>query len=429
MADTPVTPPTPVVPTTAPNRNTQTDPLAYSQIADAWAGSLPAYNTYLEALGDNVEFNAQSAFDSASEALASAASAADDEASAAISAAEAAVSAASAIGAPGTSATSTTSNTISTGSKTFTVQTGKLFTPGQAIVVADVAAPATNYLFGQVTSYNSGTGELVLSVSVASGGGTLSDWIISISANPGASSPSIARIVRTSNTIITSANNTQLIDITSGTFTQTFDPAASLGDGFYCYVRNSGTGIITLDPNGAETIDGAATSILYPGETIIITCNGSSLSSVRISEADGTSYVRVNTGNGFGSTNTTVRRFTTTEFNVGTAVTYADSATLGATFTVNKDGLYEIIYWDAYSSAGGEVAITKNSAALTSAPTSIPVANLIAWSSQNTGNAPVMASATVYLLSGDVIRAQPQSFMNATVANRTVFSIRRLTHE
>lgn len=71
MADTPVSPPTPVVPTAAPNRNTTTDPLAYSQIADAWAGSLPAYNAYLLALGANVEFNAESAFDSAAEALAS----------------------------------------------------------------------------------------------------------------------------------------------------------------------------------------------------------------------------------------------------------------------------------------------------------------------------------------------------------------------
>lgn len=60
----------------------------------------------------------------------------------------------------------------------------------------------------------------------------------------------------------------------SSTFTLALTAAATLGDGWYCYVRNTGSGIITIDPNGAETIDGAATLKVRPGGAIMIHCNG-----------------------------------------------------------------------------------------------------------------------------------------------------------
>ena len=76
-------------------------------------------------------------------------------------------------------ATSTTSLAVGTGSKSLTIETGKGFQIGQSIRIASTVSPA-NYMDGQVTSYNSGTGALVVNVTAIGGTGTLAVWTISI---------------------------------------------------------------------------------------------------------------------------------------------------------------------------------------------------------------------------------------------------------
>lgn len=93
----------------------------------------------------------------------------------------------------------------------------------------------------------------------------------------------VKRVVRTSNTILATTNNSNLISYTSGTFTQTFDAAATLGNGWYCFLQNSGTGVITLDPNGAELIDGLISYAMYPGESRLVQCTGTAFFSVVLS--------------------------------------------------------------------------------------------------------------------------------------------------
>lgn len=91
----------------------------------------------------------------------------------------------------------------------------------------------------------------------------------------------VVRSARTSNTILAGADNASLVDITSGTFSQTFTAAATLGGGWYVWYRNGGTGDVTLAPS--QNIDGLASFIMYPGEARLIQCDGSVFTSIVVS--------------------------------------------------------------------------------------------------------------------------------------------------
>ncbi len=74
--------------------------------------------------------------------------------------------------------TSTTSNSIGSGSKTFTVASGKPYQAGTPLRIADAAAPATNFLDAVVTSYSGTT--LVVEAIGYGGSGTKTSWTVNI---------------------------------------------------------------------------------------------------------------------------------------------------------------------------------------------------------------------------------------------------------
>lgn len=93
----------------------------------------------------------------------------------------AAASAASAATAASTSATSATSLVIGLGSKSFTLaQTGKTFAVGQWVVIASSASP-DNWMAGNITAFNSGTGAITVNTKAVGGSGTFAAWSIAIS--------------------------------------------------------------------------------------------------------------------------------------------------------------------------------------------------------------------------------------------------------
>lgn len=65
----------------------------------------------------------------------------------------------------------------------------------------------------------------------------------------------------------------------TGAVTLNLTAAATLTDGWALWVRANG-GAVTIDPNGAETIDGAATFVLADGQAALIICNGSTFYTV-----------------------------------------------------------------------------------------------------------------------------------------------------
>ena len=116
------------------------------------------------------------------------------------------------------------------------------------------------------------------------------------------------------------------------------------------------------------------------------------------------SYIRVNTANGYGSTNTKIRRFTNIVNNVGTDITYADSATLGGTFTINANGVYSVSYSDQFT-AVNRFGLSINSTQLTSNIETINVVNVLCAGTTPAINQGECASATFYATVSDVVRA------------------------
>jgi len=326
-----------------------------------------------------------------------------------------------------TNDTSASSVAVGLGAKSFTVTTGKSFVGGMYLAIASTAAPSTNSMWGQVTSYNSGTGALVMNIISIIGSGTIASWTISQSGGGVGLINTLVRSARTGNTILSGADRQTQIDITSGTFSQTFTAAATLGSGWFCYIRNNGTGVITLDPDGAELIDSAATVTLAPGFRAIVLCTGTEFFTMIAEPVVGDHAIIVTTGTGHGSTNTKIRRFTTTQSSVGTHVTYADSATLGATFTIAAGGagLYAIGYTDYTVAASSNHGVSLNSAQLTTDIHNITAANRLVLH-QTTAAAPTAATIVTRLAVGDVVRPHTTGVNDAVAAWNSVFSIRKV---
>lgn len=199
----------------------------------------------------------------------------------------AAEAASAATGAPGTNSTSTTSLTVGTGAKSLTVDTGKLYVVGMSVTIASTASPS-NAMSGQVLSYNPSTGALVVESVTYTGSGTYATWTISLSALNGTNP--LLRSTRTANTVLGIGDARAWIDVTSGTFTQTLTAAGTLGSGWWVYYGNSGTGTVTIDPAGTETIGGATTLTINPNELYLVQCDGSNFNLIPIRKGGWTLY-------------------------------------------------------------------------------------------------------------------------------------------
>jgi hypothetical protein len=118
------------------------------------------------------------------------------------------------------------------------------------------------------------------------------------------------------------------------------------------------------------------------------------------------------TGNGHGATNTKIRRFTSSS-TTGSDITYADSAANGATFTINKKGVYSVHYCD-YSTAGVDnLGLSLNSSVLTTNITSSTRANgLLGFVTTSGAQSPASISLTRRLNVGDIIRAHTNGSVN-----------------
>jgi hypothetical protein len=132
-----------------------------------------------------------------------------------------------------------------------------------AIVSRNSGATAPSTTFAYMVWVDTTTGTLKRRNAANSG------WIIESTIDE-------ARVMaRSSNTILDVSDIGKMINF-SGSFTQTFDAVATLGDGWYVDYKN-GSGTITLDPNSTETVNGATTATIPPYHCGRIWCTGSAL--------------------------------------------------------------------------------------------------------------------------------------------------------
>lgn len=89
----------------------------------------------------------------------------------------------------------------------------------------------------------------------------------------GGVSGDIVTYVISTNTSITAVYKNARI-YASGTVTLSLLAAATAEDGFEFLVKNVGSNNVTIDPDGAETIDGNSTLVLTAGEWARISCDG-----------------------------------------------------------------------------------------------------------------------------------------------------------
>ncbi len=87
------------------------------------------------------------------------------------------------------------------------------------------------------------------------------------------------------------------------------------------------------------------------------------------------SEIYLDTGNGFGSGNTKIRRFTNVVNNVGVDLTLTQDSTNGDMITVNTAGLYSVCVCDRKNGGGIDYGFSVNSSALTTAIGSVSYAN------------------------------------------------------
>jgi len=83
--------------------------------------------------------------------------------------------------------------------------------------------------------------------------------------------------------LTTDRSNTYVWTGGAGTITMTL--AATLGDNWFMFLRNGGTGALTVACSGGNTINGSSTITLQPGDSCIIVCSGTTFYTVGLGKS------------------------------------------------------------------------------------------------------------------------------------------------
>jgi hypothetical protein len=154
------------------------------------------------------------------------------------------------------------------GSNTFTV------TDISGNTIASVASGVAEYIFLTDNSTNNGTWSTVTfgaGTSSANASALAGYGLLAIGTQLNQEYEESALSVSTA---LTSANRAQFFVWTGGVGAFTMPVSSTAGNGWFVMVRNGGSGVLTLTPSGADTIDTLATQQLQPTESLVLVSNG-----------------------------------------------------------------------------------------------------------------------------------------------------------
>ena len=182
------------------------------------------------------------------------------------------------------------------------------------------------------------------------------------------------------------------------------------------------TATITL-PSTTDTLVGKATTDTLTNKTLT-----GAVFTAMPTTTTAQSMVRLTGSSGFGSTNTAIWRFTTSVTNQGSDITYAASATLGDTFTVNTNGVYSITYTNQFNAALWiGISLGASGADLTANVFNIAASKILAADVTGGVNSAASVTWTGYLPSTSVLMAHTNPSATAGTSTAAVnFTIARI---
>lgn len=210
----------------------------------------------------------------------------------------------------------------------------------------------------------------------------------------------------------------ETIKLSGASFTATLPTAVGVAGKRYKFVHagTSVTQVYTFNTTSSQTIGGIASGALiltYNGDVLWIESDGANWLVLRMPLMK--NFLYLDGGNGRGSTNTAVRRFTNNREFSGTAMTYADSSTNGMSVTINEPGLFAFTYGDYRTGGTADMTIKLNN----TTGTLTYAAGMRAYATTVGANQGGFCQITLPLVAGDIIRAGCSTNMDGTIG--TVF--------
>lgn len=170
------------------------------------------------------------------------------------------------------------------------------------------------------------------------------------------------------------------------------------------------------------------TAVSSSGSLVAAVFSLALIPSVSVQTSAPRSEVLVLSGNGYGSSSTKIRRFSTLSLNLGSDITYTDSASLGGSFAINSPGIYAISRSDVDSAGAKNFGLSLNTTNPTTAIESLSPPEFIALTLNPSANTSAYLTTVLNLKAGDVIRAHDDTALNGTQSQYSNMRITKVSN-